>query len=229
VASFASGVCSGIAASVCGDAQRVVWWGAPGLVATILSATVFYYGFLPPVFSLVAKTGQMPRFAVFVASAVLVGSLSAAQRRVAEKLRRAHDELDRTVHELKNTNEALGKSEAYLAEAQTLSHTGSFGLDVATGELVWSDETFRIFEYDRAIKPTVPLVIERIHPRRCRAGARSFHYADPERQQCGFGAPFANARRFSQDGSGFSARATANKLVGFCRGSDGHHRDEECV
>ena len=122
------------------------WFGGvgPGLVAKILSAAVFYYGFLPPVFSLVAKTGQMPRFAVFVASAVLVGSLSAAQRRVAEKLRRAHDELDRTVHELKNTNEALGKSEAYLAEAQTLSHTGSFGLDVATGELVWSDETFRI-------------------------------------------------------------------------------------
>ena len=152
VASFASGVCSGIAASVCGDAQRVGWRGGAG-TGTILSAEVFYYGFLPPVFSLVAKTGQMPRFAVFAASAVLVGSLSAAQRRVAEKLRRAHDELDRTVHELKNTNEALGKSEAYLAEAQTLSHTGSFGLDVATGELVWSDETFRIFEYDRAVQP----------------------------------------------------------------------------
>lgn len=95
---------------------------------------------------------------------MLVGSLSAAQRRVAEKLRRARDELHQTVQELKKTNEALGKSEAYLAEAQILSHTGSFGLDVATGELVWSEETFRIFEYDRAIKPTVPLVLERIHP-----------------------------------------------------------------
>ena len=141
------------------------WLGGvgPGLAATIFSATVFYYSFLPPVNSLVVKPGQIPRFAVFVASAVLVGSLSAAQRRVTEKLRWARDELDRTVQELKKTNEALVKSEAYLAEAQTLSHTGSFGWDVATGELVWSEETFRIFECDRTIKPTVALVLERIH------------------------------------------------------------------
>ena len=142
------------------------WVGGvgPGLVATILSAAVFYYGFLPPAFSLVAKPGQVPRFVVFVASAVLVGSLSAAQRRATEKLRRARDELDQTVQELKRANDALGKNEAYLAEAQTLSHTGSFGWDVSTGELVWSEETFRIFEYDLTIKPTVALVLERIHP-----------------------------------------------------------------
>ena len=142
------------------------WVGGvgPGLVAAILSAAVFYYGFLPPVFSLVAKPGQIPRFVVFVASAVLVGSLSAAQRRATEKLRRARDELDQTVQELKRANDALGKNEAYLAEAQTLSHTGSFGWDVSTGELVWSEETFRIFEYDHTIKPTVGLVLERIHP-----------------------------------------------------------------
>ena len=142
------------------------WVGGvgPGLVATILSAVVFYYGFLPPAFSLVAKPGQVPRFVVFVASAVLVGSLSAAQRRATEKLRRARDELDQTVQELKRANDALGKNEAYLAEAQTLSHTGSFGWDVSTGELVWSEETFRIFEYDLTIKPTVALVLERIHP-----------------------------------------------------------------
>ena len=136
----------------------------PGLVATILSAAVFYYGFLPPVFSVVAKPGQTPRFVVFVASAVLVGSLSAAQRRVTEKLRRACDKLEQTVQELKRVNDALGKSEAYLAEPQTLSHTHSFGWGASTGELVWSEETFRIFEYDRTIKPAVALVHERIHP-----------------------------------------------------------------
>lgn len=142
------------------------WFGGvgPGLIATILSTAAFYYSFLPPVHSLVIKPGQLPRFLVFVASAVLVGSLSAAQRRATEKVRRARDELDRTVHELKKINEALGKSEAYLAEAQTLSHTGSFGWDVPAGELVWSEETFRIFEYDATVKPTVPLVVERIHP-----------------------------------------------------------------
>jgi len=59
---------------------------------------------------------------------------------------------------------ALRRSEAYLTEAQRLSHTGSFGWKPDTGEIVWSDETYRIFEYDRAEKPTLNLVIQRIHP-----------------------------------------------------------------
>ena len=46
------------------------------------------------------------------------------------------------------------RSEAYLAEAQRLSHTGSFGWRVSTGEIIWSEETFRIFHYDRTTKPT---------------------------------------------------------------------------
>src|ERR1700746_2926211 len=41
----------------------------------------------------------------------------------------------------------LQRSEAYLAEAQRLSHTGSFGWRPSTGEIVWSEETFRIFQY----------------------------------------------------------------------------------
>jgi formate hydrogenlyase transcriptional activator len=58
----------------------------------------------------------------------------------------------------------LKRSQGYLAEAQRLSHTGSFGWVVSTEELFWSDETFRIFEYDAAVKPTVELVLERVHP-----------------------------------------------------------------
>lgn len=58
----------------------------------------------------------------------------------------------------------LRRREGYLAEAQRLSHTGSFGWSVPTGEIFWSEETFRIFEYDRAIKPTLELVLQRIHP-----------------------------------------------------------------
>jgi PAS domain S-box-containing protein len=56
------------------------------------------------------------------------------------------------------------RSEAYLAEAQRLSHTGSFGWKPSTGEIIWSEETFRIFQYDRTTKPTVELVLLRIHP-----------------------------------------------------------------
>jgi len=46
-----------------------------------------------------------------------------------------------------------------------LSHAGSFGWKVSTGEIVWSDETFRIFQYDRATQPTVEAVLQRVHRR----------------------------------------------------------------
>jgi PAS domain S-box-containing protein len=60
--------------------------------------------------------------------------------------------------------EKLQRSEAYLAEAQRLSHTGSFGWRPSTGEILCSEETFRVFDYDRATKPTVELILQRVHP-----------------------------------------------------------------
>jgi transcriptional regulator with PAS, ATPase and Fis domain len=142
------------------------WLGGVGpcLLATVLSAVGFYYSFLSPLNSLAAKPGEMARFFVFVLSALFVGSLSVAQRWATQSLRVARDDLKGTVETLKETNEALAKSEAYLAEAQALSQTGSFGWNVDTGELLWSDETFQIFGYDRALKPTVERVLERVHP-----------------------------------------------------------------
>jgi PAS domain S-box-containing protein len=59
---------------------------------------------------------------------------------------------------------ALRRSEANLAEAQRLSRTGSFGWSVSTGEILWSEETFRIFQYDRTTRPTMDLIVQRIHP-----------------------------------------------------------------
>jgi PAS domain S-box-containing protein len=56
------------------------------------------------------------------------------------------------------------RSEAYLAEAQRLSCTGSFGWKPSTGEIIWSEETFRIFQYDRTTTPTVERVLQRVHP-----------------------------------------------------------------
>jgi PAS domain S-box-containing protein len=58
----------------------------------------------------------------------------------------------------------LQRSEAFLTEAQRLSHTGSFGWSVANGELYWSAETYDIFELDRAAKPTLEMVLRRTHP-----------------------------------------------------------------
>jgi PAS domain S-box-containing protein len=56
------------------------------------------------------------------------------------------------------------RSEVYLAEAQKLSHTGSFGWKPFTAEIIWSEETFRIFQYDRTTKPTIELILQRVHP-----------------------------------------------------------------
>src|SRR5229473_1501758 len=58
----------------------------------------------------------------------------------------------------------LQRSKAYLSEAQRLSQTGSFGCRLSTGEMFWSEETFRIYGYDRFIQPAVERVLERVHP-----------------------------------------------------------------
>jgi PAS domain S-box-containing protein len=56
------------------------------------------------------------------------------------------------------------RTEAYLTEAQRLSHTGSFAWRLSTGKIFWSEETFRIFQYDRTTTPTAELVLQRVHP-----------------------------------------------------------------
>jgi PAS domain S-box-containing protein len=77
------------------------------------------------------------------------------------ELRQARDLLEIKVME--RTKE-LRRSEAYLEEAQRLSKTGSFGWNVFGGEIYWSEETFRIFEYGPEAKPGLELVLERTHP-----------------------------------------------------------------
>jgi PAS domain S-box-containing protein len=68
-----------------------------------------------------------------------------------------------TAGTLRDLYGTLSSREAYLAEAQRLSHTGSFGWNLSSGELVWSDETFRIFEYTQGNKPTMEMVLQRTH------------------------------------------------------------------
>ncbi|MCU1259554.1 MAG: hypothetical protein JWO80_2439, partial [Bryobacterales bacterium] len=58
----------------------------------------------------------------------------------------------------------LQRGETFLAQGQSISHTGSFGWGVVTGEIYWSEETYNIFEHDRALKPTLELVFQRMHP-----------------------------------------------------------------
>ena len=68
------------------------------------------------------------------------------------------------VTERKEAENALRQSEMYLAEAQRLSRTGSFGWRVASGEIVWSEETFRMFGYDKVPSIKHATVFQRVHP-----------------------------------------------------------------
>src|SRR5713101_7103788 len=80
--------------------------------------------------------------------------------KVAE-LRQARNELEMKVVE---RTADLQRSQAYLAEAQRLSHCGSFAWNVYGEGIYWSEETYRIFECDRANEPTLEFILQRTHP-----------------------------------------------------------------
>src|ERR1700739_1278748 len=64
----------------------------------------------------------------------------------------------------KTDQEELQRRWQYLAEAQKLSHSGTFGWKVSSGDLIWSDETYKILGFARETNPTLDLVFDRIHP-----------------------------------------------------------------
>jgi PAS domain S-box-containing protein len=158
------------------------WLGGvgPGLLATALSCLAFNYYFVEPLHSFAVKSEEIPRFAIFAVSALIAGSLSVAQRNATESLRRARDGLKVTVQELQSTNEALQaasrereraeeslrRSESYLAEAQKLSHTGSWASIPAMGEIRYmSEECYRVLGFDpHGGQPRYGTFSQRIHP-----------------------------------------------------------------
>jgi PAS domain S-box-containing protein len=100
---------------------------------------------------------------------------------VLRALREAREITDR-----KRADEKLRQSEMYLAEAQRLSHTGSFGWTVSTGEVYWSPETFRIFGYPVAAATTIETVVERTHPEDRPALQRLIERATQEKTEVDF-------------------------------------------
>ena len=74
------------------------------------------------------------------------------------------DVLQADLRALARLSGELTRSEAYLEEAQRLSHTGSFGWTVSTGQIVWSTESFRIFGYDQSLAVSLDMVLQRVHP-----------------------------------------------------------------
>src|SRR5579863_3840594 len=91
---------------------------------------------------------------------LLAEASSALEVRGAERT----DELEKANEDLKRAQAELERRWQYLAEAQRLSHSGTFGWKVSSGELVWSDETYRILGFARETNPTLDLVFDRVHP-----------------------------------------------------------------
>jgi len=151
------------------------WYAGPGpaALAVVLSIAFFDYFFMEPRYTFYVRSSDIPYLTVFISFALLVAWFSAVRRRVEGELRQARDEIQIEVAErtrqasLLNLTQAeknLRRSEACLAEAQKLSHTGSFGWDVSSGEIYWSRETLRIFEYEPTTKVTTELIMRRTHP-----------------------------------------------------------------
>lgn len=121
------------------------WFGGlgPGLFATALSVAGFTYYFVPPISSFNDAPTDLPRIVLLAVTALFAVWLNVARR---------------------GAESALRRSEAYLADAQRLSHTGSFGWRIASGNIVWSKETYRIFGVDETVKPTIDLILQWVHP-----------------------------------------------------------------
>ena len=114
------------------------------IVLSILAVGCLAYFFSPPILSFqMDEPEDLLAVIAFLMTSLLVNRLIAQRSR---------------------TENALRQSDMYLTEAQRISHTGSFGWKVASGEIIWSEESFRIFEYDQAIKASLELVLKRIHP-----------------------------------------------------------------
>jgi PAS domain S-box-containing protein len=70
----------------------------------------------------------------------------------------------RDITERKQAEERLRRSESFLAEGQRLSLTGSFSWHLPTGTITWSDQVYRIFEFDPALPVTLERIRTRVHP-----------------------------------------------------------------
>jgi len=102
---------------------------------------------------------------VFTPNRTAVLELLASQAAISLENARLYSHLQQENAERKRVEEELRRSEGFLAEGQKISHTGSWGWNVATGKLVWSDEHWRIFGFEpNEVEPTFQLFVGRVHP-----------------------------------------------------------------
>ncbi len=143
-----------------------VWYAGtrPGVLAIVLSVLSLNYFFLRPDFSFSPISYADLVYLTFcIFCALAVGWVSAVRRRAEQELRHAREELDAKVVE---RTADLQRSEAYLAQAQKLTRTGSWAWDPRTENVLYcSEEMFRIFGLDpRESLPSRDNFRQQIHP-----------------------------------------------------------------
>jgi C4-dicarboxylate-specific signal transduction histidine kinase len=82
----------------------------------------------------------------------------------AQELLATNKELEREIAERKRAEDELRRSEAFLAEGQRLSRIGSFCWRVASDEITWSEQLYRIFEFNVGVPVALELIRTRVHP-----------------------------------------------------------------
>src|SRR6266404_3558230 len=143
-----------------------VWYAGtgPGVLAIVLSVLSLNYFFLRPFFSFSPVSYADLAYSTFcIFCALAVGWVSAVRRRAEQGLRQAREELEAKVVE---RTASLQRSEAYLAQAQKLTRTGSWVWDPRTEKVLYcSEEMFRIFGLDpRESLPSRDNFRQQIHP-----------------------------------------------------------------
>ena len=158
----------------------VAWFGGfgPALLTIALALFAFHYYLVPPINSFTWKhdffagdISEVPRLILFSITSLLVAFMISAQRKATETLRLSSEGLQIAIEDQKRIEAALLHSEMYLTEAQSLSRTGSFGWNVSSGEIFWSEETFRIFGYEKVASATLDMALQRVHPDESRSRA----------------------------------------------------------
>src|SRR5258708_12856159 len=164
------------------------WFGGfgPALLAIALALLAFHYYLVPPINSFTWKhdlsavgISEVPRLILFSITALIVAFVISAQRKATETLRRSGDDLQAAIKDQKRIESRLLDSEMYLTEAQRLSDSGSFGWNVSSGEIFWSEQTFQIFQSDRPTKPTLKFIFQPTQPQHPAPLQSTFHQSPP--------------------------------------------------
>jgi len=160
------------------------WYGGtgPGILAAVLASLVRSYFFEPDI----NDVSRIVYDVVFLVFALLMVWITHVRKELEVKVAKRTAELTQATESLKPLTKELQRREADLEGAQRVSHTGSFGWRVPSGEFIWSEETFRIFQYDPPAKPTVEMILQRVHPEDAALVTQSIDRVSQERNDFDF-------------------------------------------